>query len=220
MNSNRQSTLENLPPSTAENIEECPECESTDIVESWKDGTNVCRSCGYVVRQTLYDQGKEWRTFAEDEGNNPNRAGPSANPLLEHEEATDVGKKRVRGEGGLALTVIRARKRQRQSAASKADRTMLEAISNIDKMCDRHSLTQTISDVAKELFKKYHDYLTLKVDQSGIENMVRYRSLRASESNEIAASSLFLACRLQNAPRSFKEVYGITKVPQNIIGKQ
>lgn len=216
MNNKRQATIDIAQVPTLKEVEECPECDSTDIVENWKDGTNVCRSCGYVVQQSLYDQGEEWRTFEEDGEDDLNRAGPSGDPLLENDEATGVGKKRARNEGAFAVKVIRARNRQKQCSA---DRAMIEATSTVDDMCERLSLTQTMSSVAKELFKKYYDHLTLRADEADLEDLIRYRSLRADECKAIAVSSVFLACRLQNAPRTFKEICAIAKVTKKIIGR-
>jgi len=70
-------SLPSLAPELERDMPEiCPECESDDIIEDWKMGQNVCRSCGIVINERLTDLGCEWRTFTNDEpGTDPNRVG-------------------------------------------------------------------------------------------------------------------------------------------------
>jgi len=35
----------------------CPECGGDDVIEDWRQGNSVCRSCGLVVTADLVDVG-------------------------------------------------------------------------------------------------------------------------------------------------------------------
>lgn len=190
---------------------ECFECGSTDIVEDWKQGNTVCRGCGLVVVDQLVDLGSEWRTFANDEGgDDPNRVGGPANPLLEGGMGTSIGKG---GKGGGKFHAQLSRT-QNRNAMSANDKTMLDVIQRIERMAGRLSLPGAVSKRAKELFKRYQDHLTLKKDGSG----VRVRSLRSEEIQEIIAASVFIACRNERAPRTYKEVVALSTVSKKEIG--
>jgi transcription initiation factor TFIIB len=53
----------------------CPHCGSSDI--AYEDGELVCRSCGTVIQDHVFDTGPEWRVFEPERV----RAGPpQANP--------------------------------------------------------------------------------------------------------------------------------------------
>lgn len=194
--------------------EECPECGGDDIVENWRQGTAECRGCGLVLQERLLDLGTEWRTFTAEEGDDPNRAGPAANPLLDGEQGTSIGTGQ-RGGGALNMALNRA---QQRNSTSAADRVMITVMGKIDRYCERLSLTGSISKRAKELFKRYQDHLTLKKSPTNPEALVRSRALREEEINEIIAASLFIACRNEKAARTYKEICGLTRVPKKTVG--
>lgn len=188
--------------------EVCPECGGDDVVENWAQGTSECRSCGLVIQEKLFDLGSEWRTFAQEEGDDPNRVGGPANPLLEGELGTGIG---AGGPGGGRLNAALNRAQQR-NAVSNSDKTMIQVIGRIDRYAERLSLPGAVPKRAKELFKAYQDTLTLRPDGT------RTRSLREAEVTEIIAGSLFIACRNVDAERSFKEISGLTMVSRKIVG--
>lgn len=212
---NKRAVLPSLAPTMEREMpEECPECGGDDIIEDWRQGTAECRSCGLVLQERLLDLGTEWRTFTSEEGDDPNRAGPAANPLLDGEQGTSIGTGQ-RGGGALNMALNRA---QQRNSTSAADKVMITVMGRIDRFCERLSLTGSISKRAKELFKRYQDHLTLKKTGSDPDTYVRSRALREEEINEIIASSLFIACRNEKAARTYKEICGLTRVPKKTVG--
>lgn len=195
---------------------ECPECGSDDIVENWGQGAAECRGCGLVINERLLDLGTEWRTFTAEEGDDPNRAGPAANPLLDGEQGTSIGTG-SKGGGSLNIALSRA---QNRNSSSASDKVMITVMASIDSYCLRLSLTGSVSKRAKELFKRYQDHLTLKKTSGPDEppKFSRSRALRDEEVKEIIAASLFIACRNEKAARTYKEICGLTKVPKKNVG--
>lgn len=204
------------PPMEREMPQECPECGSDDIVENWRQGSADCRGCGLVLAERLLDLGTEWRTFTAEEGDDPNRAGPANNPLLEFEHGTGIGTG-AKGGGALSISLNRA---QNRNATSAADKVMMEVIQRIGRYRERLNLAKSVSDRALELFKRYQDHLTTKnvAGPGEAEKRVRTRTLREEEVNEIVASSLFIACRNQKVARSYKEICALTGVPKKNVG--
>lgn len=212
---NKTRVLPSLAPAMERDMpEDCPECGGVDIVENWRQGTAECRSCGLVIMERLLDLGTEWRTFTSEEGDDPNRAGKAANPLLDSEQGTSIG---TGGRGGGALGVALNRAQQR-NATSAADKVMINVMSKIDFYCDRLRVTGGVSKRSKELFKGYQDHLTLKKSATDSSKFVRSRNLRDEEINEVVAGSLFIACRNEKVPRTYKEICALTSLPKKSVG--
>ena len=48
-----------------EEILECKNCGSTDIVADENRGELICEKCGYVLETRLIDEGPEWRALTQ-----------------------------------------------------------------------------------------------------------------------------------------------------------
>jgi len=70
----------------------CPECRdpNPNIVEEFGSGDLVCGTCGLVLGDRVVDTRSEWRTFANDEGDDPSRVGAAIDPLMEGMEQLDT----------------------------------------------------------------------------------------------------------------------------------
>src|SRR4051812_18720807 len=79
----------------------CPECKArpANIVEEFASGDLVCGDCGLVLGDRIIDTRSEWRTFANDEGDDPSRVGQAANPLLEGSQLDTIIGRRDGGSG-------------------------------------------------------------------------------------------------------------------------
>lgn len=58
-----------------EEILECKNCGSTDIVADENRGELICEKCGYVLETRLIDEGPEWRAFNSEERDKRSRVG-------------------------------------------------------------------------------------------------------------------------------------------------
>ncbi|KAI0278637.1 cyclin-like protein [Russula aff. rugulosa BPL654] len=137
------------------------------------------------------------KTFANDEGDDPSRVGAATDPLMEGMEELDtiIGFK-DRGTG-IARELQRVATRSRDSRS----RNLLSAFRNISSWCDQFSLPKTISDMAKQLYKR--------VDE---EKLLRGKPLDA-----VIATSIFIACRQAHVARTFCEICKLTNVPKNML---
>ena len=80
---------------------------------------------------------------------------------------------------------------------------MTQAISVIREMSERIHLTRSIQDQAAKIYKDVIDSKTLK----GRNNEAR------------AAASLYIACRKEGVPRTFKEICAVSRVSKKEIGR-
>jgi len=71
---------------------------------------------------------------------------------------------------------------------SSSDRALINAFREINGMADRINLAKTIVDRANNLFKQVHDG----------------KNLKGRSNDAIASACLYIACRQEGVPRTFK----------------
>ncbi|ORY03902.1 TFIIB-domain-containing protein [Basidiobolus meristosporus CBS 931.73] len=179
----------------------CKECKNPvpNIVEEFASGDLVCGDCGLVLGDRIIDTRSEWRTFANDDGDDPSRVGAAANPLLSGSQLDTVISKTDGGSG----TARDLSKIQGRSSAVKGERNLVQAYKEISAMCDAIGLPKLIGDIAKQLYKRVEDE----------------KLLRGKPNESIIAACIFIACRQENVPRTFKEICALTQVPKKEIGR-
>jgi len=180
----------------------CPECRdpNPNIVEEFGSGDLVCGNCGLVLGDRIVDTRSEWRTFANDEGDDPSRVGAASDPLMEGIEQLDTVISFRDGGSGIARELQRAASR---SQGSRSERNILVAFRDISNWCDQFSLPKTISDIAKQLYKR-----------SDEEKLLRGKPLDA-----VIAACIFIACRQAHVPRTFREICNLTHVSKKVLGQ-
>jgi transcription initiation factor TFIIB len=181
----------------------CSDCNDPQppIVEDFAAGDLICGNCGLVLGDRIIDTRSEWRTFSNDEGgDDPSRVGAAADPLLGGNQLDTVISRRDGGSGSARdLSKIQAK----SVSLTKGDRNVLKAFKEISSMCDHIGLPKIIADISKQIYKRVED-----------EKLVR------GKSNEVVmAACIFIACRQENVPRTFKEICALTRVPKKEIGR-
>jgi len=117
----------------------CTDCKKhTEVVFDHSAGDTVCSECGLVLESHSIDETSEWRTFANESGDNdPVRVGGPTNPLL-----TDGGLSTViarpNGASGEFLSSSLGRW---QNRGSNPDRGLIVAFKSIATMSDRSRTT-------------------------------------------------------------------------------
>ncbi len=104
------------------------------------------------------------------------------------------------GGSGMARELQRAASRQQNS---RSERNILSAFRDISNWCDQFSLPKTISDIAKQLYKR-----------SDEEKLLRGKPLEA-----VIAACIFIACRQAHVPRTFREICNLTHVSKKVLGQ-
>eukprot|EP01018_Ginkgo_biloba_P003353 Gb_02337 [translate_table: standard] len=167
----------------------CPDCEKpTEVIMDHAAGDTVCVDCGLVLEAHSVDESSEWRTFSgEQSGADPNRVGDPTNPLLTDKGLTTMISK---GNGkGSDMAVLG----RWQNRGSNSDRNLLAAFGSIATMADRLGLVGTIKDRANEVYKKVEDL----------------KSVRGRSQDSMIAACLYIACRQEDKPRTFKEICSV-----------
>ena len=180
----------------------CPQCQvdPPNLVEEFSSGDLVCGDCGLVVGDRIVDTRSEWRTFANEEGDDPSRVGESSNPIMDglvESLDTRIGAR----DGGTGLS--RQLQRTAQMGQGTQNRHILEAFDDIQRKCDSIHLPKMVSDTAKQLFRRAEEA----------------KIARGKKTEAIVAAAIYVSCKVNRVPRTFPEICNLTKVKKKLIGQ-
>uniref|UniRef100_A0A915Q3Q7 Transcription initiation factor IIB n=1 Tax=Setaria digitata TaxID=48799 RepID=A0A915Q3Q7_9BILA len=184
---------------------ECPIHPGAHLVEDHRAGDLICPECGLVVGDRLVDVGTEWRSFSnEKSGADPSRVGAPENPLL---GSADLSTSIAVGFGSSEsdhrqFSYIYLANAQRKNM-NNMDRQMSQGLSVIREMSARIHLPKSIEDGAAKIFKDVLDS----------------KALRGKNNEAQAAACLYIACRKEGVPRTFKEICAASRVSKKEIGR-
>lgn len=169
------------------------------MVDDPSGGTTVCASCGLVLEDHVVDTRSEWRTFSNDDGKDvdPSRVGDAANPLLNGDQ---LSTRVAAGGNQISRDLQRA---QGRSAGERTSRGLLDAYDRIGSLSEAMHVQKVVVDVAKHIYKQVDDA----------------RAFKGKSQEALVASIIFIACRQEGVPRSFREVTDLTRVPKKEIGR-
>ncbi|XP_052790658.1 transcription initiation factor IIB-like isoform X2 [Mya arenaria] len=180
----------------------CPEHPDTPLVEDYHAGDMICPECGLVVGDRVVDVGTEWRTFSNEKSDkDPSRVGASENPLLEGGDlstmiAFDPKTTQQMDENGKPMY-------KNRRTMNSSDRALLNAFREISQMGDRLNLPKMVADRGNTLFKQVNDT----------------KSLKGRSNDAICSACMYIACRQEGVPRTFKEICAVSKVSKKEIGR-
>jgi len=185
---------------------ECNYHPGAPLIEDHRAGDQICSECGLVVGDRVIDVGSEWRSFSNgDNGKEAERSrvGAAENTLLGTSDLTTIigpstGRASFDDMGNSLYTNAR-----RNTSVASTERALINAFRILANMADRINLPKTIVDRASLLFKKIND-----------GGRMRGRSNEA-----IAAACLYIACRQEGVPRTFKEIVAVSTVNKRDIGR-
>jgi transcription initiation factor TFIIB len=168
--------------------EKCDSCESNLAFsdEGFLTCTNI--KCG-IIYKDMVDQSAEWRYYgAEDNhGSDPTRCGMPINPLLQ--ESSFGCKILCCGSTSYEMRKIR-RYTEWQSMPYK-EKSQYEEFQRITIMAQNSGIPKLIIDDAVRYHKKISEYeLTFRGDNR----------------DGILAASIYISCRINNYPRTAKEI--------------
>ncbi|KAL3117934.1 hypothetical protein niasHT_005177 [Heterodera trifolii] len=176
----------------------CPSHPEADLVEDARAGDLICTRCGLVVGERLIDVGTEWRSFSnESSGKDPSRVGAPENPLLSGSDLSTSIAVSFGSDSDRALA------NAQRKLLSSSDRQMTQAMMVIREMSEKINLTRTIQDRAAKLYKE----------------VLESKALRGKNNEAQAAACLYIACRQEGVPRTFKEICAVSKVSKKEIGR-
>lgn len=176
----------------------CTDCgETKNIIEDYRNGYNICGRCGCVLGDRLIDEGSEWRSFGDSNKADPSRVGSANNPFLESEQLDTMISA---GQGSNSYTLSKI---QMKSYMRGPERALKNGLNLITAFCERAFICKTIINRAHYIFKSVEGKKLLK--GKNLEGAV--------------AACIYIACKLEDASRTFKEISVITGVQKREIGR-
>jgi transcription initiation factor TFIIB len=166
-------------------LDRCPVCNAPLALYARRDenGALVCTNCGYVIAESSFDLGPEWRSFTEEDRTRRSRVGSPLTALVH-----DYG----------LTTYIYSRRdpRQRKLAAIQAklrshkNRKLIALLQEVNSIVRRFRLQQSVAETYARLVRKLYE-----------EGMIK-----KNNTVEYMAAALLVAARLENHPLSFNDI--------------
>ena len=180
----------------------CKDCKTVppNIAEEFTNGDLVCADCGLVLGDRIVDTRSEWRTFANEDGDDPSRVGSVSNPILDG--ITEQLESRIAARDGGTGTSRELLKTMSRASAPR-DRSLLDAFDSIQNKCDSIHLPRTVCDTAKQAYRR--------VEQEKL--------LRGKQTDAIIAAAIYVACRVNRVPRTFPEVCALTSARKQQVAR-
>ena len=192
------------------NEDVCPECGSTNIVHDPDSGELICGDCGLVMKDTMVNEGPEWRAFTPTEKNSRSRVGVPLSFAVHDKGLTTMIGRVGRDAFGrklpmdTKLQMLRLRKWQiRSRVHSSVDRNLAQAMAELDRLSDKLHIPPSIKENAAVIYRKALD-----------RGLVRGRSISA-----ITAASLYAACRMTQTPRTLREISDQSPIDKKDIAR-
>ena len=177
----------------------CISCNSEKLILDNLQGHFVCEDCGIVNKNALCDNPE----FSGE--NDTSRYGCPNNFYCPN---SSLGTKmKVKGYSRIAAI-------QKQGQVPYSEKELMSTIKSIEEKCLKYGIKQNIIDTAKTLYKKIRDYKHTDGKRKG-KNMI----MRCINRRSMIAACVFYACKLQNEPRSPKEIADIYDLEIKHINK-
>ena len=209
----------------------CKDCRTSppQIVEDHKSGDIICAQCGLVFPMRIIDTSAETRSFAASE-KNPNGSGDGGERTVGPEDSmlsgvvglsTRIGAFDKNGSSGSGASGSGSgglwRAQGRAVPLVKGDRDIQASFRELSVLCDSVGLPRTVCDRAKLLYKKVFDSTISgsPANPSSSDGVI----CRNRPNSAVVAACLFIACRQERVPRSFKEIQQLTQVHKNMLGR-
>jgi transcription initiation factor TFIIB len=190
--------------------QQCPECESDNLVTSGDSNEIVCEDCGLVIEEQTIDHGPEWRAFNHSERQNKSRVGAPTTQTMHDKGLTTQIDWKDKDAYGRSISskkrsqMHRLRKWQERIRTKDAgERNLQFALSEIDRMASALGVPRSVREVSSVIYRR-----ALK------EDLIRGRSIEG-----VATSCLYAGCRQEGIPRSLEEVSEVSRVERKEIGR-
>lgn len=188
----------------------CPECTSEHLVKDYHRAEILCQECGLVLNERLLDRGPEWRSLELSHKSRRERTGPPST-VLAHDKGltTQIGWKNTDAFGKYIphksrAQMFRLRQWQHRIRTSKiGERTLAQGLGEVSNLSGRMGLPKQIREDAAVLYRR-----------AANKNLARGRSIK-----ELAAASVYAACRQSNVPRTLEEVILDEPLDKRSVGR-
>lgn len=182
----------------------CKKHATAYLITDQHTGDLLCSKCGYVADERMISDEAEWRNFGDDtnaEKWEKSRIGGAENPFFSDDanlgtiiRSFGTNNNRYSTFGANVLNL---------SKRHSVDNALQNAFVRITEMCDRINLPGSVVQCAKKVYHDVYRQLQLKGNILFIDSKV--------------AASVYIACRLEDCPRTSREIAAISEVMRHDI---
>jgi len=196
--------LKNFPADTR-----CARCSKNSMMTDNVTGEKFCENCGYVDSSPIVDSSQEWRSFADDTGNRARAGSPTSLTMHDMGLATIINPQNRDATGkplsaSMKSTIERLRTwDSRSQIHDPSDRNLRLAFSELNRLKDKLSLSDSVVEKAAYIYRKAMD-----------KKLVKGRSISG-----MIGSALYAACRDTEIPRTLKDVASASNVKKKDIAR-
>jgi len=187
----------------------CARCSKNSMMTDNVTGEKFCGNCGYVDSSIIVDSSQEWRSFADDTGSRARAGSPTSLTLHDMGLATVINPQNRDSTGkplstSMKSTIERLRTwDSRSQIHDPADRNLRLAFSELSRLKDKLSLSDSVVEKAAYIYRKAMD-----------KKLVKGRSISG-----MIGSALYAACRDTAVPRTLKDVALASNVKKKDIAR-
>ncbi len=181
----------------------CPECGSNHFFVNKEKGEMICKKCSFVIDDSMVDFGKE-RMFDSEDIERKSRSGAPFDPRIANNITTEVGNYSDLNKLSKNMQVLMRRIRKKNRWTSSAlEQNLNHGLSHLKIISAHLNLPQRTEKEAARIYR-----------------MAAEKSItRARSTENIVAASIYLAAKLQEAPKTLNEVAEATKIDKHTIAK-
>lgn len=187
----------------------CLECSSRNIFLDDLRGERTCSDCGYVLEENIVDEGPDWRVFDKSHEERVHSGAPMNVLIHDKGLSTDLDWRNVDYsgkalKGASRMQFHRMRKWQRRARVNRAiERNLTEALSEIERMCQRMELNKLVRQEAAVMYRRALEL-----------NIIRGRSI-----SSMVAASIYIANQKLGTARSLDDIVKGTGVKRKPLTK-
>ena len=190
--------------------EPCNACGSNNSIVDYRHGEVLCKDCGLILNDKVFDFGPEWRAFDEDQMNKRARTGGPIKYAKQNIGLTTEIDRYDRDIKGSAIPterkaqLYRLRKWQRRSRmGTSVDRNLSIALPELDRMCAHLNVSDNIKEECARWYRKCVN-----------KGIVRGRSIES-----VIAAIIYLVSRNHHLPKTLDELREVSGVKKKDIGR-
>jgi len=132
----------------------CPACDSNAVIQDHQSGESICTRCGMVLIQKEMDKKPEWY---DKPGEQTGRADTSTgSDITQHDLGlgSKIGNSRDLSPAKRAKMRRLKKWHKRSRATNYQDRSLRQALINLDKLCEDLHLKKAVKEEVSSLFRK------------------------------------------------------------------
>lgn len=195
--------------SEKEQVLQCPDCGSANLVTDHEAGEIICGDCGLVVTDQVFSD-KPRRIYLDDSTTHGRiHHGTGVHHSLHDKGLTtsinvepDAFGRSLKGDKKFEIRRL-SKLQNRNRVQNSRERSMAAGLSKLDLFCDNLGLPQPFKDRAAVIYRKALD-----------KGFVRGRSIAA-----VVAAAIYISCREKGLPRSLTDMANKTEVKKKDLGR-